>query len=92
MVPPEQTGAPVLGFAREVISPGESVRAVIVAFFPPAVHLWEPVRPGIDLPMYEGPRVVGVGHILWRERTVLPLPTDDEATFRTWLGSTAETL
>src|SRR5690242_11337455 len=73
MTPPDQTGAPVFAFSRENIAPGESCRAVIVAFFPVVVPRWATVGQGAELPMYEGPRVCGVGRVLWRSATKLPL-------------------
>lgn len=54
MEPPDQTGAPVLGFDQEQIAPGDSARAVIVAFFPGMVPTWALVTPGERLAMYEG--------------------------------------
>jgi hypothetical protein len=86
MTPPEQTGAPVPGFARNNIAPGERVRAVIVAMYSEEVPLWTGVVEGIDLPMYEGSRVCGHGRVLWRAETKWPLPEGDEARFRSWLS------
>lgn len=86
MTPPEQTGAPVLGFSRENIAPGESVKAVIVAMFSEEVPLWTSVTEGTELPMYEGSRVCGRGRVLWRAATEWPLPEGDSAHFVNWLS------
>jgi hypothetical protein len=52
MAPPEQSGAPVLAFSRDVVLPGESVHAVIVTLFPEMVAQWDrEVTPGVSLPM-----------------------------------------
>ena len=86
MTAPEQTGAPVFAFSREHIAPGEDARAVIVAMFPEEVPLWSAVPEGADLPMYEGPRVCGVGHVVWRAETQLPVSDADESRFLAWLS------
>jgi hypothetical protein len=86
MTPPEQTGAPVLGFARENIAPGESVKAVIVAMFAEEVPLWSAVDEGTELPMYKGNRVCGHARVLWHAVTALPLPDADESRFVEWLS------
>lgn len=86
MIPPEQTGAPVLGFSREDFAPGETCRAVIVAVFPSQVPLWAAVANGTILPMYEGARVCGVGHVVWRAVTSLPIPDEDASRFLAWLA------
>jgi hypothetical protein len=86
MTPPDQTGAPVLGFSRENVAPGEIVRVVIVPFFPAMVRQWSTVDVGTELPMYEGAMVCGLGRVLWREDTRLPIPPDDEARFIGRLG------
>ena len=85
MVAPDQTGAPVLGFDRTQVAPGESVRAVIVPPFPPMIPAWAEVKVGDDLPMYEGPNVCGHGRVLWRRTTVIPIPRHEEEAFRRWL-------
>ena len=84
MDPPDQTGALVLAFSRTNISPGESVRAVIIPPFPAVMDQWAEVQPGTRLPMYEGPNVVGVGKVLWVRECDLPLSPRDEATYRAW--------
>jgi hypothetical protein len=86
MRPPDQTGAPVLGFSRENIAPGDTVHAVIVAVFFDLVPSWSAVEEGCVLPMYEGPRAVGTGRVLWRMETSWPLPDDDRGRFLTWLA------
>jgi len=85
MTPPEQSGAPVLGFERMNITPGDTVLVVIVPPYPEMVQAWSEVQPGADLPMYEGSRVCGHGRVLWRRDTVLPLSEGDEERFRGWL-------
>jgi hypothetical protein len=85
MTPPGQTGAPVFGFSRENIAPGESCRAVIVAFFPAELLRWASVGERTDLPMYEGTRVCGMGRVRWRAETELPVPPADETRFLRWL-------
>lgn len=73
--PPEQRGAPVLGFSRSEVWPGESARAVIIPLFPEVVPRWRAeVVPGVLLPMYEGGRVCGYGRVLWVGETTRPLP------------------
>jgi hypothetical protein len=86
MIPPEQTGAPVLAFSREQIAPGEACRAVIVAMFPSQVPRWAEVTVGTDLPLYEGSHVRGVGHVVWRAETKFPVPDEDESRFLAWLA------
>jgi len=86
MVPPEQTGAPVFAFSREHIAPGEACRAVIFALFSKQVPLWAAVNEGTDLQMYEGTRVCGVGHVMWRAETKLPVPDEDVSRFLAWLA------
>ena len=86
MRPPDQSGAPVLGFSRENIAPGDTVHAVIVAAFFDRVPLWSSVDEGCVLPMYEGPRTVGTGRVLWRRDTSWPLPDNDRDSFLTWLA------
>jgi hypothetical protein len=86
MTPPEQTGAPVLGFSRENIAPGERVKAVIVAMLAEEVPLWLGVAEGTELPMYEGIRVCGHGRVVWRAETEWPLSDADESRFLEWLS------
>ncbi|MDO6144561.1 hypothetical protein [Paenarthrobacter aurescens] len=74
----EQTAAPVLGFSRANLHPGESVRAVIVPLFPEAVPAWSEVLPDDELRMYEGLRLCGVGTVLWAEQATLPMPDDEQ--------------
>jgi hypothetical protein len=86
MIPPDQSGAPVLAFSRDRVGPGESAHAVIVTLFPEMVDQWNPeVEPGVVLPMYEGARVCGHGTVLWRENITLPLDEADERRFLGWL-------
>ena len=90
MLPPEQTGAPVLGLSRNTVAPGESVHAVIVAAFPEMVPVWDlEAVPGVSLPMYEGPRVCGTGHVLWRVEIGLPPSEEDVNRLRAWLRDPA---
>lgn len=69
MAPPEQSGAPVLAFSRDVVLPEESVHAVIVTLFPEmVVQSDRELTPGASLPMYEGARVCGHGTVIWQLR------------------------
>ncbi|MGO4249452.1 hypothetical protein AB4Y87_19740 [Paenarthrobacter sp. RAF54_2] len=83
----EQTAAPVLGFSKENIQLGESARAVIVPLFLDSVPAWAEVRPGDELRMYEGPRICGMGTVLWIERATWPTPADDQERLATWLSA-----
>lgn len=85
MVPPEQTGAPVLAFSRETVRPGEQVHAVIAPPFPQMVAEWSRVNVGDVLPMYEGSHVCGHGRVLWRRKTGLPMPDEDADRFSAWV-------
>lgn len=90
MTPPEQSGTPVLAFSRDVVQPGENVRAVIVTVFPGMVAQWDrEVAPGTTLPMYEGERVFGHDTVIWRSEVVLPLPEHDEQRLMAWLADPA---
>ncbi len=93
MAPPEQSGAPVLAFSRDVVLPGESVHAVIVTLFPEMVAQWDrEVTPGVSLPMYEGARVCGHGTVIWRGDILTPLAEHDEQRFLQWLADPAAPL
>jgi hypothetical protein len=93
MAPPEQSGAPVLAFSRDVVLPGESVHAVIVTLFPEMVAQWDrEVTPGVSLPMYEGARVCGHGTVIWRADILMPLAEHDEQRFLQWLADPAAPL
>ena len=67
------------------VAQGEDCRAVIVAMFLPEVPMWSDVQTGADLLMYEGSKVCGVGHVLWRIETRMPLPDSDADRFLAWL-------
>jgi hypothetical protein len=88
MAPPDQIGAPVLGFSRSNIQPGDEVRAVIVPLYPEMVGEWDAVTVGDEL--YEGTRVYARARVLWRRGTSWPLPKQDEDRFRTWLAGPDE--
>jgi hypothetical protein len=93
MIPPEQSGAPVLAFSRDRVLPGESVHAVIVTLFPAMVEQWNlEVEPGVVLPMYEGARVCGHGTVIWRRGITLPLAEHEEQRFLSWLDDPAAAL
>lgn len=86
MVPPDQSGAPVLAFSQDRVNPGGSAYAVIVPLFSEMVDQWNlEVGPGEVLPMYEGPRVCGRGTVLWRENTSVPLNETTEQRYLSWL-------
>ena len=86
MEPPEQTGAPVLGFSKEGIAPGDEVRVVIVPPFPQMLSQWATVDLGDVLPMYEGLRVCGLGRVLWKRMLPEGLGDLEEDAFRRWLA------
>lgn len=81
----EQTAARVLGFSREDIHPGETVRAVIVALFFGSVPAWKGVGPGDELRMYEGLRICGRGTVIWVKPSNWPMPEVDQVRFTRWL-------
>jgi hypothetical protein len=86
MIPPDQSGAPVLAFSRDEVLPGQKVHAVIATLVPQMVPQWNlEVEPGVVLPMY-GARVCGHGTVIWRTDIVLPLDERDEQRFLRWLG------
>ena len=86
MIPPDQSGAPVLRFSRDRVLPGEKVHAVIATVFPEMVDQWNvEVEPGVVLPMYEGARVCGHGTVIWRTNISLPLNESEEQRFLSWL-------
>ena len=73
-----QTGAPVLGFSRQDIQLGETVRAVIVPVFFEGVPAWRGVAPGDELRMYEGPRVCGRGTVVWVKPSTWPMQEEED--------------
>jgi hypothetical protein len=83
----EQAGAPVLGFSREDIRPGETVRAVIAPFFFEGVPAWRDIVPGDELRMYEGRRICGRGTVIWVRPSTWPMPEEDQERFTRWLES-----
>lgn len=83
----EQTPAQVFGFSRENIQPGETARAVIVPLFAERVTAWSEERPGDELRMYEGPRVCGLGTVLWIEQAIWPVPADTQDRLAAWLSA-----
>jgi len=90
MIPPDQSGAPVLAFSRDKVLPGEIVHAVIATLFPEMVTQWDlEVEPGVVLPMYEGARVCGHGTVIWRADITLPLDHREEQRFLRWLDDPA---
>lgn len=92
MQPPEQSGAPVLGFSKEDIEPGDEVRAVIMPLFPQMLGEWKRVRVGDVLPMYEGQRVCAHGRVLWVRQLPSGWRDEDEAAFRQWVAGTSDVL
>jgi hypothetical protein len=86
MIPPNQSGAPVLAFSRDRVLPGESVHAVIATLVPEMMDHWNlEVEPGVVLPMYEGLRVCGHGTVIWRTNITLPLDEREEQRLLSWL-------
>ncbi|MCD4851433.1 hypothetical protein LN996_11480 [Arthrobacter sp. AK01] len=81
----EQTAAPVLGFSRKDIQPGETVGAVLVPLFPDRVPAWRDVQPGDELRMYEGSQICARGIIVWVEPTTWFTTDDDRDRFTEWL-------
>jgi hypothetical protein len=81
----EQAGAPVLGFSRQNIQPGETVRAVIAPFFFEEVPAWRDVAPGNELRMYEGLRICGRGTVIWVRPSTWPMAEEDQERFTRWL-------
>lgn len=77
----DQTAAPVLGFSRTNIHPGEDARAVLVPLFPEKATAWRSVTPGASLRMYEGSRICGVAIVKWCEPTHWPVPQDEADKF-----------
>jgi hypothetical protein len=87
MAPPDQTGAPVFGFDREVIHPGGGpAKAVIVVPFTNQVTLWQDqASPGAQLALHDGPHRHGVARVLWQAPAHWPVTDDEASTFRAWL-------
>lgn len=77
----EQTAAPVLGFSRSDIRPGDAVRAVAVPLFPAEMPAWRAVAVGDTLRMYEGSRICGRGLITWLAPTTWPMPVEEQERF-----------
>jgi hypothetical protein len=82
----EQTAAPVLGFLRVNIQPGENARAVLVPLFPEHVPRWREVQPGDALRMYEGSRICGRAVVRWIEPATWHMPDDQQEHFAQWLS------
>jgi hypothetical protein len=82
----EQTGAPVLGFSRSDIQPGDHARAVIVPIFPTEVPAWHDIAVSDVLGMYEGSRICGRGTVLWVKPTTWRMPEDEEVRLTRWLA------
>ena len=81
---PDQVGAPVLCFGRFPLHPGDRTHAVIVPLAPGAMPLWQRVKSGDELALFEGPRVCGHAKVLWIAPTTLPLPAEDQMSFESW--------
>ena len=82
----DQTAAPVLGFSRSNIAPGENARAIIVPLFR-EVGRWGDVNDGDELRMYEGSRVCGRARVCWVRATTWPMPLDEQDRLVQWLSS-----
>ena len=82
----EQTAAPVLGFSRSDIQPGDDVRAIIVPLFPVEVPAWQDVAVDHVLRMYEGSRICGRGVVVWVEPATWHMPKDEEEQLARWLA------
>lgn len=81
----EQTAGPVLGFSADDIQPGDTVRAVLVPTIPDHLPGWRKVEVGEVLRMYEGPRVCGLGTVVWIEPATWPMPPREQDQFTGWL-------
>lgn len=84
----EQVGAFVLWLSPFPARLGDTVRAVIVPFAPGSLPLWEQVRVGDELRMFEGPRVCGKAIVEQVWDTTAPLPEEDAARFVRWASAT----
>ncbi|MEV6284298.1 hypothetical protein [Kribbella sp. NPDC051770] len=84
--PGEQTAGPVLGFSTTDIQPGESTRAVLVPTIPDHFPTWRMVQRGDVLRMYEGPRVCGLGTVVWVETASWPMPAYEQEKLTRWLS------
>ncbi|WFR85514.1 hypothetical protein [Arthrobacter sp. Y-9] len=82
----DQTAAPVLGFSREHIHPGDVVRAVIVPPVIDQLEAWTELAAGAELRLYEGPHERGRGTVLWVSPSRWPMPAADQTRFAQWLA------
>jgi hypothetical protein len=80
-LPREQEGAPVFSWSQGRVEPGDRVRAVIVPMFP---AIWTTVDAGTKLTMYEGGRVCGHATVVWRTKTIWPVPEEEYLRFDRW--------
>lgn len=80
------TAAPVFGFSRTPVSPGEPVRAVITPLWPKSLVLWRALNVGDVLRMHEGPRVCGLGTVVWLREVTWPLIDPDLTSVQKWLA------
>jgi len=81
----KQAGAPVLGFSRQNIQPGDTVLAVIAPFFFEGVPPWRDVAPGDELRMYEGSRICGHATVMWVRPSTWPMAEEDQERFTRWV-------
>ena len=81
----DQSAAPVLGFSRVDVNPGDDVRVVIVPLFPTEMPAWHDVGGGDELRMYEGSRICGRGVVAWIEAATWPMPDEEKDQFSRWL-------
>ena len=86
---PAQVGAPVLCFGSTPLHPGDRTRAVIIPLVDLSLPLWEEVKVGDELRMYEGPKVCGYGLVAWVAKTLRPVPLSDHKKFDTWCRGSA---
>jgi len=81
----QQTAAPVLGFSRPSVYPGDDVRAIIVPLFIANVPEWRDVQLGQVLRMYEGSRICGLGTMMSIQSVIWPMPLGDQERIAGWL-------
>lgn len=85
----EWTDAFVLHLANTPLALGETARAVIVPAAPRSLPMWQAVKVGDELRMFEGARLCGVATVAWRAPTGRPPPAGDEQRFIAWTEGAA---
>ena len=80
----EQAGAMVLSLGSVPFAPGDTTKAVIVPFASGSLFLWQQVKPGDDLRMFEGARICGTAVVEWVAPIERPLAQEDATRFTSW--------